>query len=197
MSFKIDNSHGEVTQALQSLADGDVDAIEHLLPLVYEELRTIASNKLRHERPDHTLQATALVHEVFVRLFGNGAKLAWSNRNQFFRFAATTMRQVLIDSARAKKTKKRSGNGHHASNRPFNNQESQIDLDLLLDLDDLLTQFEREDQDAASLVKLRIYAGLSTSEAAEVLGISRSKAYGDWMFARFWFAERMSQSRPQ
>lgn len=187
-----DATFGEVTLALQSLAQGQTEAIDQLLPLVYEELRSLASSKLRHERPDHTLQATALVHEVFVRLFGNQARLTWANRHQFFSFAADAMRKILIDSARAKKSQKRCPIGHHEKNGLFPDHDLPVDKDLLLDLDELMPQLEEEDPDAAGLVKLRLYAGLSTSEAAEILNISRSKAYEDWQFARFWFAERMS-----
>lgn len=183
---------GEVTQALQNLADGDAAAVDQLLPLVYEQLRLLAASKLRHERPDHTLQPTALVHEVFVRLFGIGSRISWSNRNQFFIAAAGAMRHILIDSARAKKTKKRSMTGHIPRNGSFLDHDSMVDPDLLLDLDGLLRELEVEDPDAADVVKLRLYAGLSTTEASEVLGISRAKAYDNWMFARFWFAQRMA-----
>lgn len=187
-----DFSIGDVTQQLHCLAEGDPQAVDRLLPLVYEELRSIAARSLHHERPDHTLQATALVHEVFFRMFGDGSRLSWTNRNQFFKFAAEAMRKILIDSARAKKAKKRSVTGHHPKNTGFPDCDWNVDMDLLLDLDDLLSQLEKEDADAAALVKIRLYAGLSTPDAAEVLGISRAKAYDDWLFARFWFAERMS-----
>lgn len=192
MSTREEGINGEVTQALQSLAEGDTAAIDQFLPLVYEQLRLLAASKLRHERPDHTLQPTALVHEVFVRLFGIGSRISWSNRNHFFMAAAGAMRQILIDSARAKKAKKRSLIGHVPRNGSFLDHETMVDPDLLLDLDDLLRELEQEDPDAAGVVKLRLYAGLSTTEASEVLGISRAKAYDNWMFARFWFAERMA-----
>jgi RNA polymerase sigma factor (TIGR02999 family) len=174
------------------MAKGDTAAVEQLLPMVYDQLRAMAASKLRHERPDHTLQATALVHEVFFKLFGKGANVSWTNRKQFFCIAANTMRRILIDSARAKRAKKRSVCGDDSNAASRLDADSNFDIDLLLDLDELLSQLEVEDPGAAALVKLRLYAGLSTTKAAEVLGISRSKAYEDWLFARFWFSERMA-----
>lgn len=179
---------GDITIALQDISSGDSTAIGRLLPLVYFELRQVARNKLRNERADHTLQATALVHEVIVKILGRTTACTWENRRQFFQSAATVMRQILIDSARAKKRAKRAGTVQLADNCPEAIVQDLVDVDLILDLDSNLAQLEKEDSQAAELVKLRLYAGLSVAEAAEVIGISRSKAYEDWMFARFWFS---------
>ena len=178
---------GDITIALQDISSGDTNAIGRLLPLVYFELRQVARLKLRNERPDHTLQATALVHEVIVKILGRSTPCTWENRRQFFRSAATVMRQILIDSARAKKRIKRAGTVQLTQDYEDQAVHNLVDLDLILDLDTNLALLEQEDAQAAELVKLRLYAGLSVAEAAEVIGISRSKAYEDWMFARFWF----------
>lgn len=191
MSGNGSSSAGNVTVELKKLVDGDTSAAERLLPLIYNELRTLAAWQLCHERPNHTLSPTALVHEVFLRLFTNQGNIPCANRQHFFRIAARAMRQILVNSALAKKSAKRRGTvqlTHEAQElvpgKPF-------DLDLVLDLDHCLTQLEQEDTEVAELVKLRLYAGLSTTEAAGVLGISRSKAFDDWLFAKVWFAEKM------
>ena len=181
---------GEITIALHEISAGDTHAIGRLLPLVYLELRQVARNKLRSERVDHTLQATALVHEVILKILGRSTQTTWENRRQFFQSAATVMRQILIDSARAKKRVKRAGTVPLEENSASVAVGKLVDVDLLLDLDSNLELLEREDAEAAELVKLRLFAGLSVAEAAEVMGISRSKAYEDWMFARFWFSNR-------
>lgn len=179
---------GEITVALNDLTNGDSDAVRRLLPLVYFELRQVARNKLRNERVDHTLQATALVHEVIVKILGRTTQCTWENRRQFFQSAATVMRQVLIDSARAKKRAKRAGTVQLSDDEVV--VSNFVDIDLILDLDSSLALLEKEDAQAAELVKLRLYAGLSVAEASEVIGISRSKGYEDWMFARYWFSKR-------
>ncbi len=181
---------GDITIALQSVAAGEREAIEKLVPLVYQELRSLAKSKLRNERPDHTLQPTALVHEVIIRILGREAIWEWENRRHFFSSAATAMRQILVDSARAKTRAKRKGTVQLGDVGENLVDDAPIDLDSFLDLDSSLAELEKEDAEAAELVKLRLFVGLSVSEAADVMEISRSKAYEEWQFARFWFANR-------
>jgi RNA polymerase sigma factor (TIGR02999 family) len=183
-------SMGEVTHELQQLAAGDRSAIERLLPLVYDELHQMASKKLQYERPNHTLQTTALVNEFFLRFLGSEKPIACSGSRQFFGLAAEIMRRLLIDSARAKNAKKRSGAvragfGLHQVADPGNDG---VDFDLLLDLDARLSQLEQSDPLSAEIVKLRVFSGLSFREIARVCGISRTQAHDEWTYARCWLA---------
>jgi RNA polymerase sigma factor (TIGR02999 family) len=177
----------EVTLILQQIESGEAEAAERLMPLVYDELRKLAAAKLAAERPDHTLQATALVHEAYMRLVGSDQP--WQGKAQFFAAAANSMRQILINWALAKKADKRGGGA-----RRIDMDELALsyttDPDMLLDLDQALTELAAEDLDSAELVKLRLFAGLSVTEAGEALKQSRTEAYENWKFARAWFSAR-------
>jgi RNA polymerase sigma factor (TIGR02999 family) len=178
----------EVTRLLEPALAGDRKAAADLLPLVYDELRRLAAARMAGERPDHTLDATALVHEAYLRLVGGANRPTWDHRRQFFAAAVEAMRRVLVDHARTTQAHKRGGG------------RDRIDLDLIADpngrsaidwlvIDDALTQLAREDASAAELVRLKLLAGLSVDEAAELLGVSRATAYRDWAFARAWLRE--------
>jgi RNA polymerase sigma factor (TIGR02999 family) len=180
----------DVTRVLAAVQNGDPHAAAELLPLVYDELRKLAAQKMAQEKPGQTLQPTALVHEAYLRLAGNGEGQSWDNRGHFFAAAAEAMRRILIERARQKATLKRGGEGHR------------LDLDQLqpacddrvhelLVLDEALGDLERHDAQAALLVKLRHYGGLSHQEAAEALGIGRRAADRLWALARAWLYQRI------
>jgi RNA polymerase sigma factor (TIGR02999 family) len=175
----------DVTRIFSAIEQGDPQEADQLLPLVYDELRRLAASKLAHEAPGQTLQATALVHEAYLRLVDVGQVQSWDSRGHFFAAAAEAMRRILIDNARAKQRLKRGGD------RKRLNLES-VDLastaapDELLVLDELIAKLAGEDADAAQIVKLRYFAGLSIVEAARLMGISRSTAYEHWAYARGW-----------
>lgn len=177
----------DVTQILSKIQAGDGAAAEKLLPLVYSELRELASARMNGERADHTLQPTALVHETYLRLLGIQGDQSWDNRGHFFAAAAEAMRRILIESARARKSQKRGGDRKRVPLDDFVDSEVVGD-DTLLDIDEGLGRLTEEDAESAELVKLRLFAGLSVTEAGQVLGMSRSTAYENWDFARSWFA---------
>ena len=174
----------DVTQILKQIEAGDSLAAGRLMPLVYEELRKLAASRLASERSDHTLQATALVHEVYLKLVG--ADQAWQGRAHFFAAAANSMRQILVNWALAKRTDKRGGGAQRVEVEDLAADFS-TDPDLILDLDDALTRLAVEDSVAAELVKLRLFGGLSVTEAGKTLNLSRTEAYDNWKFARAWF----------
>lgn len=188
----MDDAHGanrEVTQVLAAVASGESQATEKLLPLVYDELRRVAAAHLAHERPGQTLQATALVHEAYLRLIG-GEAASWENRRHFFAAAAEAMRRILIDRARRRKRLRHGGELERAD---FDAAEIAIEptpVDLVA-LDEALDLLAFEDPQKAELVKLRFFAGLSEQEAADVLGISRATAARHWAYARAWLFERL------
>ena len=161
------------------------------MPLVYDELRKLAAARLAAERPDHTLQATALVHEAYLRLVGS--EQSWQGRAHFFAAAANSMRQILVNWALAKRCEKRGGAGQRVEMDDLAVAYT-TDPDLILELDESLTSLSGEDPVAAELVKLRLFAGLSVTEAGEALNLSRTKAYDNWKFARAWFAARQFSS---
>lgn len=174
----------EVTRILSALRSDDPHAADQLLPLVYEELRQLAAARLAQESPGQTLQATALVHEAFLRLVGEETEPHWDNRGHFFAAAAEAMRRILVESARRKQAVKHGGGRQRLSLEEFHRvSESPDDL---LDLDDALTRFAAEEPDKARLVQLRFFAGLTMPEAADVLGISLATAERWWTFARAW-----------
>jgi RNA polymerase sigma factor (TIGR02999 family) len=175
----------DVTRLLDAAAAGDPKAAAELLPLVYDELRRLAAARLATEKPGQTLQATALVHEAYLRLVGGDPDRHWDSRRHFFAAAAEAMRRILVDTARRKLT------GKHGGGR------RQIDLDDveatapsraadLVALDEALTKFAAEDPVKAKLITLRYFAGLSVEEAADTLGISRATADRYWAYARTW-----------
>jgi RNA polymerase sigma factor (TIGR02999 family) len=178
----------EVTRILSAIEQGDPHAAEKLLPLVYGELRRLAAEKLAQERPGQTLQATALVHEAYLRLVDVEQAPSWDSRGHFFAAAAEAMRRILIDQARRKQSQKRGGGRRRVeldAAAPLAVPEEQAADDLLA-LDEALRQFEGEDPLKAQLVKLRYFAGLSLPEAAQALGISAATAKRHWVYARSW-----------
>lgn len=163
----------DVTQILQRIETGDQRASAELLPLVYEELRKLAAARMIQERPDHTLQATALVHEAYVRLVDQDLAQRWDSRGHFYAAAAEAMRRILVESARAKGREKRGGDRQRVDVEDFATSTSIASPEQLLELDDALTKLETQDPAVAELVRLRLYAGLSTPEAAQALGLPR------------------------
>ena len=175
----------DVTQILSAIESGDPHAAAELLPLVYDELRKLAAARLADEKPGQTLQATALVHEAYLRLVGDGPDAHWGGRGHFFAAAAEAMRRILIDNARRKGRVKRGGD----RNRVNLDDADLISLaapDELLLIDEAIAKLAGEDARAAQLVRLRYFAGLSVEEAAEMSGLSRSTAYEHWSYARAW-----------
>ena len=185
----------DVTRILLQIESGDPSAAEQLLPLVYDELRKLAAAKMAQEKPGQTLQATALVHEAYLRLVGSANQAGWEGRGHFFAAAAEAMRRILVENARRKKRLKRGG------------ECSRQDLELsqvsapepredLLALDEALTRLAVTDRTAAELVQLRYFAGLSLPEAAQTLGISPRTADRLWAYARAWLHRELQASHP-
>ncbi len=175
----------EVTRILCAVQQGDGHAAEQLLPLVYAELRKLAAQKLAQESPGQTLQATALVHEAYLRLVNVEKVQGWDSRGHFFAAAAEAMRRILIESARGKRRLKRGGGRKRLSMESIE-PASTAPLDELIVIDDLLDKLAGEDADAVQIVKLHSFAGLSIGEAARLMGISRTTAYEHWAYARAW-----------
>jgi RNA polymerase sigma factor (TIGR02999 family) len=178
----------DVTRILSAIEQGDPHAAEQLLPLVYDELRQLAAQKLAQERPGQTLQATALVHEAYLRLTGNDPARPWDGRGHFFAAAAEAMRHILIDQVRRKQSQKRGGTLRRVQADAGDLPAAPDDhaAEDLLSLDEALQQFEREEPLKARLVKLRYFAGLSLADAAAALGISAATAKRYWVYARSW-----------
>jgi RNA polymerase sigma factor (TIGR02999 family) len=176
----------EVTRILSAIEQGDAHAAEQLLPLVYDELRRLAAQRLAHEAPGQTLQATALVHEAYLRLVDVDNAQPWNSRGHFFAAAAEAMRRILIDNARRKGRQKRGGDRRQRVDLDSQDLVSQTTPDELLLLDDALAALTVEEPEAGQLVKLRYFAGLSVEQAAELLGLSRTTAYEHWAYARVW-----------
>jgi RNA polymerase sigma factor (TIGR02999 family) len=175
----------DVTQILNQIEQGDSSGTEQLLPLVYDELRKLAAARMAKESPDHTLQATALVHEAYVRLVGPGKDQSWKSRGHFFSAAAESMRRILVESARRKSGPK-AGGGHQRvelSDVTPAISESQIDI---LALNEALDRLAAKDPRSAELVKLRFFAGLTLEEIAEALEVSVSTVTRQWAYARTW-----------
>jgi RNA polymerase sigma factor (TIGR02999 family) len=182
----------EVTRILSAIERGDPHAAEELLPLVYDELRKLAAQKLAQEKPGQTLQATALVHEAYLRLVDVKRVQSWDSRGHFFAAAAETMRRILLNRARDKKRVKRGG-----ERRRVNLDQVEIALDTsdeqLIALDEALTQLAVEDADAARLVNLRFFAGLTVKDAGASLGLAPRTAQRQWAYARAWLYARLRQ----
>jgi RNA polymerase sigma factor (TIGR02999 family) len=180
----------DVTRILSAIDQGDPRAAQQLLPLVYDELRKLATARLAHEKPGQTLEATGLVHEAYLRLVDNDRAQHWDSRGHFFAAAAEAMRRILVENARRKRRDKHGGN--------FNRVEP-IELELatttsdehLLAIDEALDSLAADDPQAAQLVKLRFFAGFSLTEAAQIVGISRTSAYAQWAYARAWLRCRV------
>ena len=182
----------EVTQILTAIERGEANAAEKLLPLAYDELRRLAAYHLANERPGQTLQATALVHEAWLRLTESPGQ-TWENKGHFFRAAAEAMRRILVDNARRKQAQKRGGGTERVE---LDSMEIAAPLpdERLVALDEALDGLAREDPEAAELVKLRFFVGLSHRDAAELLGQSHRKADQSWLFAKAWLAQFMGKS---
>ncbi len=175
----------DVTRILCAIDQGDPRAAEQLLPLVYAELRKLAASKLAHETPGQTLQATALVHEAYLRLLDGGQPQDWNGRGHFFAAAAEAMRRILVERARHKQSRKAGGGRRRQELPDIELADAAPRLDLLA-LDEALTRLEQQNQRRAELVKLRFFTGLTIAEAAQVLGVSESTADNDWAYARSW-----------
>jgi RNA polymerase sigma factor (TIGR02999 family) len=174
-----------VTQILSDIASGDPRAAEDLLPLVYEELRALAAARMAREAPGDTLQATALVHEAYLRLVDQERAQLWNSRGHFFAAAAEAMRRILVERARHKHSLKAGGGRHRLDLTDVQAPAMGPDVDVLA-LNEALDKLEREDKRKAELVKLRFFAGLTIDEAAQTLGIAPSTADNDWAYARCW-----------
>lgn len=181
----------DVTGILSDIEQGNTKAAEQLLPLVYDELRKLAAQKLAHEKPGQTLQATALVHEAYLRLVGVESGAHWNSRGHFIAAAAEAMRRILVENARRKKTEKRGGQSRRIDLSRAEPLDG-ADPDALLDLDELLTRLAGEDPEAAAVAKLRLFAGLSVDEVAQAVSTSRASAYRQWSYARAWLHARLA-----
>lgn len=183
----------DVTRILNAIEQGDARAADELLPLVYEQLRHLAAAKLSHERPGQTLQATALVHEAYIRLVGPEAQ-NWSGRTHFFAAAAEAMRRILIDNARCKQRLKRGGD-----QKKLDLDDAELALDRpcddLMALDEALTKLANMDKVKADLVKLRYFAGLTLEQAAGVLNLPERTAKRYWAHARAWLYQQITEGR--
>jgi RNA polymerase sigma factor (TIGR02999 family) len=182
----------DVTQILNAIEQGDPKAAAQLLPLVYDELRRLAAQKLAQEKHGQTLQATALVHEAYLRLVDVEKDQQWNSRGHFFAAAAEAMRRILVDQARRKQTDKHGG-GRLRVDLPEELAAPEARCDDLVALDEALSQLERHDPDAARLVKMRYFGGLSHQEAADALGLSRGAADRLWALGRAWLFRQLSQ----
>lgn len=184
-----------VTQILGQIESGDPSAAEQLLPLLYAELRKLAAAKLAKEKPDQTLQATALVHEAYIRLVDVEKAQHWDSRGHFFAAAAEAMRRILVEQARRKNRIKR---GADLVRRDIDDVEivTQVKPEEILSVDEALQKLEEQGGTAAELVKLRYFAGMTIPECAETLGISSRKADQVWAYARAWLLAEMGDSGP-
>jgi RNA polymerase sigma factor (TIGR02999 family) len=184
------NAMSDVTRILEQIEAGDPSAAEQLLPLVYDELRKLAAAKMAGESPDHTLQATALVHEAYLRLVDAKRQPQWDSRGHFFAAAAEAMRRILVESARRKASTKHGGE-HERRVVDVDQLAAPNDAQDLLELDDALCRLAGVDAVAAQLVKLRYFAGLTVEQAAELLGMSHRSGYHTWNYARSWLRRAM------
>jgi RNA polymerase sigma factor (TIGR02999 family) len=184
-----------VTRILAQIEAGDSAAAEELLPLVYDELRKLATAKLLHERPGQTLQATALVHEAYLRLAGGSHEQMWHNRGHFFAAAAEAMRRILVEQAQRKKSLRQGGNRIRLelNDEVMAIPVDEVEVDRILAIHEALTDFEVESPRKAELVKLRFFAGMTLEEAAEALAVSVPTAKRDWVTARVWLYRRLSE----
>jgi RNA polymerase sigma factor (TIGR02999 family) len=180
----------DVTQILSRIESGDASAADQLLPLVYEELRMLATARLAFEKPGQTLQATALVHEAYVRLVDVERVQHWDSRGHFFSSAAEAMRRILVENARRKRSRKHGGGRQQVeladTDLAFNDPETEIVI-----LSDAIDCLKNEDPAAAEIAKLRIFAGLSVDEAGEALGIPHTTAYREWTYAQAWLRTKL------
>ena len=185
----------EVTRVLNAIGQGEPGAPEQLLPLVYDELRRLAAQKKTREAPGQTLQATALVHEAYLRLVDTDQAQEWNSRGHFFAAAAEAMRRILIERARHRQSLKAGGDRQRQELAEIEPSVAGPDIDLLA-LNEALEKLESQDKRKAELVKLRFFAGLTIEEAAKTLGISTSTADNDWAYARCWLRLEIEGSKP-
>ena len=185
----------DVTRILSAIEQGDPAATEQLLPLVYDELRRLASQKLAHESPGQTLQATALVHEAYIRLVDADQCQSWDNRRHFSAAAAEAMRRILIERSRQKQSLKRGGDYERVDPAAVEPAVLPIACEDVLGLDEAIDKLGKKDPRKAQLVKLRFFAGLTTAEAARALDVSVATAENDWTYARCWLRLEMSGDR--
>jgi RNA polymerase sigma factor (TIGR02999 family) len=183
---------GEVSRILDAVVRGDARAARDLLPLVYDELRRLAARQLAREPAGHTLQPTALVHEAYLRLVGDGEGPAWEGRRHFFAAAAEAMRRILIDDARHKRADKRGG-GQTRKDVDLSEVVAPAEGDDVLALDEALTKLAAADPPVAELVKLRYFGGLTVKQAAEVLGVAPRTADAYWAYARAWLLTELRE----
>jgi len=185
----------DVTQLLNAIDAGDPQASGQLLPLVYEELRKLAASKIAQEMPGQTLQATALVHEAWLRLGGMETPQAWNGRGHFFGAAAEAMRRILVDAARRKRRLRHGGGMDRV---PADQIEivSELPEDRLVQVSDALEDLEKEAPEAAQVVKLRFFAGLTQEQVADSMGISLRSAERQWTWAKAWLFQRIREGTP-
>jgi RNA polymerase sigma factor (TIGR02999 family) len=183
----------DVTRILDALGQGDPHAAEQLLPLVYAELRRLAAQRLTREAPGQTLQPTALVHEAYLRLVGEGQRPHWDGRCHFFAAAAEAMRRILVDRARARRAAKRGGDRERVPAELEQIAARYSDAELI-DTDSVLDALARADAAAADLARLHVFGGLSVEEAGAALGMARATAYRNWAFARAWLRDAVGPS---
>jgi RNA polymerase sigma factor (TIGR02999 family) len=187
----LEDQSGQVTELLRHWTEGDEKALDELVPLVYKELRKLAHYHLQSERPDHTLQSTALVHEVYLRLF-RGQPVQYQNRAHFIAVASRLMRQVLVDYARERRAGKRDG-GCRIAIECLDLLPVQGDAELLA-LDDALSELARLDERQGKIVEMKFFGGLSAPEISHVMGLSRATVDRDWATARVWLHRQMSRA---
>ena len=189
----------DVTRILDDLAAGRRESAEALLPLVYQQLRAIAKQRMAGERHDHTLQATALVHEAYVKLVGDGGPINWSGRAAFFKAAAEAMRRILIDHARTRGRVKRGGRDQADKRVPLSVLDLAAESDCveILALDEAICRLDGVDPEVASVVRMRFFAGLTVDDTAAALNISPRQADRHWAYARAWLFKTLSQQDQQ
>lgn len=186
-------SMNDVTRILSAIEQGDLGAAEQLLPLVYAELRRLASRKMAHEAPGQTLQPTALVHEAYLRLVGGAGSAGWDSRGHFYAAAAEAMRRILIENARRKRADKHGGQLARVELQEADAVDEARNGDQFLALDDAITKLAAVDPDSARIVELRYFAGLTNEEAAKTLCISPRTAKRNWAFARAWLRRELDR----
>jgi len=186
----MDSGPPTITQLLMQWSNGDQQALEQLTPLVYDELRQMARTYLRRERTDHTLQATALVHEAYLRLIDQHS-VSWQNRAHFFGIASQMMRRILVNHALARATAKRGGNAEKLSLDEATGFAAQREVDLI-SLDEALKELELLDPRQTRIVEIRFFGGLSMTETAEVLKLSPATVKREWSTARLWLRRKMA-----
>ena len=180
-----------ITQLLERWSQGDQEARDQLMPLVYDELRRLAGAYLRRERQEHTLQPTALVNEAYLKLIGQNS-IRWQNRAQFYGVAAQLMRRILVDHARAHHASKRGGDRYNVSLKNIGAFGAQPDTDLLA-LHDVLTRLAEVDAEQSRLVELRFFGGLTIEETAEVMGVSHATVEREWKLAKAWLKRELTK----